>query len=125
MKTTSFIPGLNPESFPEPEDIPAVRDAGDEAGLREDSHENSADMRFEQPQGIFGKTYCMLADTPLLLNLASSTNTARAIASSRPTLCETAMRAPTSMNKSKAETLVEPLVKSKETAYDIHQRRAH
>lgn len=60
IKATWFIPGHSLESFPE--DCAAVRDAGHEIGLHGYSHENPADMTFEQQRDVLDKTYKLLVD---------------------------------------------------------------
>lgn len=58
IKATWFIPGHTLESFPE--DCAAVRDAGHEIGLHGYSHENPADMTFEQQRDVLDKTHKLL-----------------------------------------------------------------
>jgi len=60
IKATWFIPGHSLETFPE--DCAAVRDAGHEIGLHGYSHENPADMTFEQQRDVLDKTYKLLTD---------------------------------------------------------------
>ncbi|THX44149.1 glycoside hydrolase/deacetylase, partial [Aureobasidium pullulans] len=55
-----FIPGHTLETFPE--DCAAVRDAGHEIGLHGYSHENPADMTFEQQKDVLDKTFKMLTE---------------------------------------------------------------
>ncbi|KAL6168407.1 hypothetical protein ACJQWK_06054 [Exserohilum turcicum] len=58
IKATWFIPGHSLDTFPE--DCAAVRDAGHEIGLHGYSHENPADMTFEQQRDVLDKTYKQL-----------------------------------------------------------------
>ena len=51
-------PGHSLDTFPE--DCAAVRDAGHEIGLHGYSHENPADMTFEQQRDVLDKTYKQL-----------------------------------------------------------------
>ncbi|TIA14643.1 glycoside hydrolase/deacetylase [Aureobasidium pullulans] len=60
IKASWFIPGHTLETFPE--DCAAVRDAGHEIGLHGYSHENPADMTFEQQKDVLDKTFKMLTE---------------------------------------------------------------
>lgn len=60
IKATWFIPGHSLETFPE--DCAAVRDAGHEIGLHGYSHENPADMTFEQQRDVLDHTYKLLTN---------------------------------------------------------------
>ncbi|KAH9826741.1 glycoside hydrolase/deacetylase [Teratosphaeria destructans] len=60
ITATWFIPGHTLESFPS--DCAAVRDAGHEIGLHGYSHENPADMTFEQQRDVLDKTFRLLTD---------------------------------------------------------------
>ncbi|KAH0279600.1 family 4 carbohydrate esterase, partial [Aureobasidium melanogenum] len=60
IKASWFIPGHTLESFPE--DCAAVRNAGHEIGLHGYSHENPADMTFEQQKDVLDKTFKMLTE---------------------------------------------------------------
>lgn len=60
IKATWFIPGHSLDTFPE--DCAAVRDAGHEIGLHGYSHENPADMTFEQQRDVLDKTYKQLTE---------------------------------------------------------------
>ncbi|TVY80828.1 Peptidoglycan deacetylase, partial [Lachnellula suecica] len=60
IKATWFIPGHSLESFPE--EMAAVRDAGHEIGLHGYSHENPADLTFEQQRIILDKTYRQITE---------------------------------------------------------------
>jgi peptidoglycan/xylan/chitin deacetylase (PgdA/CDA1 family) len=54
------FPGHTLDTFPE--DCAAVRDAGMEIGLHGYSHENPADMTFEQQRDVLDKTYKQLTE---------------------------------------------------------------
>ncbi|KAK5116827.1 hypothetical protein LTR85_009087 [Meristemomyces frigidus] len=60
IKATWFIPGHTLETFPE--DCAAMRDSGHEIGLHGYSHEDPADMTFEQQRDVLDKTYRLLTD---------------------------------------------------------------
>lgn len=54
------IPGHSLESFPE--ECAMIRDTGHEIGLHGYSHENPADMSFEQQKDVLDKTFRMLTE---------------------------------------------------------------
>ncbi|KAK5069968.1 hypothetical protein LTR64_007852 [Lithohypha guttulata] len=60
IKATWFIPGHSLETFPE--ECAMVRDQGHEIGLHGYSHENPADMSFEQQCDVLDKTYRLLTE---------------------------------------------------------------
>ncbi|KAI1325986.1 family 4 carbohydrate esterase [Xylariaceae sp. FL0255] len=60
IKASWFIPGHSLETFPE--QCAMVRDAGHEIGLHGYSHENPADMTFEQQRDVLHKTWKLLTD---------------------------------------------------------------
>ncbi|KAJ4172410.1 hypothetical protein NW754_002608 [Fusarium falciforme] len=60
IKASWFIPGHTLESFPE--ECALVRDAGHEIGLHGYTHENPADMTFEQQRDVLDKTWKLITD---------------------------------------------------------------
>lgn len=60
IKATWFIPGHTLDSFPE--ECAMIRDTGHEIGLHGYSHENPADMSFQQQKDVLDKTFRMLTD---------------------------------------------------------------